>query len=55
MKWQPVIAVDGTTGKLSFQQNLSANVERIAQPSIVSNGKVESVTAEELAQPLQRP
>lgn len=55
MKWQPVINIDGTTGKLSFQQSLSANVERVAQPTIVSNGKVESVTAEELAQPLQRP
>ena len=55
MKWQPDIHMDGTTGTLSFRQGLTANVERIAQPAMILNGKIETLTAEQLAQPLQRP
>lgn len=55
MKWQPDIHMDGTTGTLSFKQGLTANVERIAQPARILNGKIETLTAEQLAQPLQRP
>ena len=55
MKWQPDIHMDGTTGTLSFKQGITANVERIAQPALISNGKIEMMTAQQLAQPLQRP
>ena len=47
--------MDGTTGTLSFRQGLTANVERIAQPAMILKGKIETLTAEQLAQPLQRP
>ena len=55
MRWQPDIHMDGTTGTLSFRQGLTANVKRIAQPAMILNGKIETLTAEQLAQPLQRP
>lgn len=55
MKWQSDIHMDGTTGDLSFKQGVTADVIRIAQPATVLNGRVESTTAEQLTQPLQRP
>lgn len=55
MKWQPTIHMDGTTGTLSFTLGQTANVQRIAQPAFISNGKIETVTEEQLTQPLQRP
>lgn len=55
MKWQSDIQMSGTTGDLSFKQGQTANVERIAQPALISNGTIESLDAEQLAQPLQRP
>ncbi len=55
MKWQPQIHMDATTGTLSFDQQVTADVVRIAEPATVVNGKVQSVTIEQLIRPLQRP
>ena len=47
--------MDATTGTLSFNQQVTADVVRVAEPATVINGKVQSATIEQLIRPLQRP
>lgn len=55
MHWKPEFAVNGATGQLSFNQALTGDVQRQAQPAMIRSGYVQRSSPEDMARAIARP